>query len=269
MLPARVTRSIPRAGVDIRPSVGRPHPDLPGHGRRHGHPMLTASATDQQKAARRRPHPDPLRQYPTPPTTPTSSRLSPRPVGAAKVLRATAENLQLADGRFDVAMALVTLHHWRDWATGLREMQRVANRVVVLHFDPASLHTGFWLVRDYLPEIAELGLTTPSVEQVAAALGEDVEVRTLPVPWDCTDGFLPAFWRRPQAYQNPVVQQSMSGLQLLDPKVLTRGMTQLRVDLEDGTWQRKNSNLLELDALDVGWRLISTRTTLAGDLNES
>jgi len=200
---------------------------------------------------------------------PSRTMIAQRPVGAAKVLRATAENLPLADGRFDVAMALVTLHHWRDWATGLREMQRVANRVVVLHFDPASLHTGFWLVRDYLPEIAELGLTTPSVEQVAAALGEDVEVRTLPVPWDCTDGFLPAFWRRPQAYQDPVVQQSMSGLQLLDPKVLTRGMTQLRVDLEDGTWQRKNSNLLELDALDVGWRLISTRTTLAGDLNES
>ena len=62
----------------------------------------------------------------------------------------------MADGRFDVAMALVTLHHWRDWAAGLREMQRVANRVVVLHFDPESFHSGFWLVRDYLPEIAEL-----------------------------------------------------------------------------------------------------------------
>jgi len=36
----------------------------------------------------------------------------------------------------------------------------------------------------------------------------------------------------------------MSGLQLLDPRVLTRGMTQLRVDLEDGTWQRKNNSLL-------------------------
>jgi len=189
---------------------------------------------------------------------PSRTMIAQRPAGGTPVLRATAENLPLADGRFDVAMALVTLHHWRDWAAGLREMQRVADRVVVLHFDPASLHSGFWLVRDYLPEIAELGLTVPRVQQVAAALGKDVEVRTLPVPWDCTDGFLPAFWRRPQAYQDPVVQQSMSGLQLLDPKVLTRGMTQLRVDLENGTWQRKNSNLLELDALDVGWRLIST-----------
>ncbi len=65
------------------------------------------------------------------------------------------------------------------------------------------------------------------------------------------------------------MQQPMSGLQLLDPRVLTRGMTQLRVDLEDGTWQRKNSSLLELNTLDVGWRLISTGTTHMGDLNGS
>ena len=65
------------------------------------------------------------------------------------------------------------------------------------------------------------------------------------------------------------MQQSMSGLQLLDPHVLTRGITQLRVDLEDGTWQRKNNSLLELNALDAGWRLISTVTKLRGDLNGS
>ena len=71
--------------------------------------------------------------------------------------------------------------------------------------------------------------------------------------------------QRPQTYQDPAAQQSMSGLQLLDPGVLTRGITQLRVDLQDGTWQRKNNSLLKLDALDVGWRLITTVTKPIGD----
>ena len=199
---------------------------------------------------------------------PSRTMIDQRPAGAAPVLQVTAEHLPLADGQFDVAMALVTLHHWLDWAAGLREMQRVADRVVILHFDPA-LHDEFWPVQDYLPELMELSAKIPSVQQVAAALGDDVKVRTLLVPWDCADGFLPAFWRRPQAYQDPAVQQSMSGLQLLGPHVLTRGLTQLRVDLEDGTWQRKNNNLLELNALDAGWRLISTGTKLRGDLNGS
>lgn len=188
---------------------------------------------------------------------PSGTMIAQRPAGGPPVLQATAERLPLADGQFDVAMALVTVHHWRDWAAGLREMQRVAERVIVLHFDPV-LHDRFWLVRDYLPELADLSREIPSVQQVSAALGKDVEVRTLPVPWDCADGFLPAFWRRPQAYLDPAVQQSMSGLQLLDPQVLTRGLTQLRVDLEDGTWERKYDSLLELEVLDVGWRLIVT-----------
>jgi len=78
---------------------------------------------------------------------PSRTMIAQRPVGAAKVLRATAENLPLADGRFDVAMAPVTLHHWRDWAAGLREMQRVPNRAVVLHFDPESFHSGLAAIR--------------------------------------------------------------------------------------------------------------------------
>ncbi len=66
------------------------------------------------------------------------------------------------------------------------------------------------------------------------------------------------------------MRQSMSGLQLLDPRVLTRGMTLSRVDLKDGTWQRKNNHLLEVDALDErGAAAHLQRTTLAGDLNES
>ena len=199
---------------------------------------------------------------------PSRTMIDQRLTGAAPVLQATAELLPVADGQFDVAMTLVTLHHWRDWAAGLREMQRVAHRVVVVHFDPA-LHDEFWLVRDYLPERTELSVKIPSVQQVATALAENVKVGALPVPWDCADGFLAAFWRRPQAYQDPVVQQSMSGLQLLDPRVLTRGITQLRVDLQDGTWQRKNINLLELNALDVGWRIISTPPKPRGDLDAS
>lgn len=199
---------------------------------------------------------------------PSRTMIDQRPAGAPPVLQATAEHLPVADGQFDVAMALVTLHHWRDWAAGLAEMQRVADRVVVLHFDPA-LHDRFWLVQDYLPELAELSVKIPSVQQVAGVLGKNVEVRTLPVPWDCVDGFLPAFWRRPEAYLDPTVQQSMSGLQLLDPPVLTRGLTQLRADLADRTWHLKNSSLLELEVLDVGWRLISTETTRAYDPKSS
>lgn len=187
---------------------------------------------------------------------PSATMIGQRPELAAPALLASAESLPVADGQFDVAMALVTLHHWSDWRAGLREMQRAAERVVVLHFDP-GVHAGFWLARDYLPELAHVWRGLPTPADVMAQLGPDAAAAELPVPWDCVDGFLPAFWRRPQAYLDPLVRRSMSGLQLLEPAVLDRGIEHLRRDLADGAWERRNADLLTLDALDVGWRLIT------------
>jgi SAM-dependent methyltransferase len=188
---------------------------------------------------------------------PSATMIGQRPAQAAPALLASAESLPIADDQFDVAMALVTLHHWDDWRAGLREMQRVARRVVVLHFD-ADVHAGFWLARDYLPELAQVWHGLPSPQELAAQLGPAAEIRPLPVPWDCVDGFLPAFWRRPEAYLDPVVRRTMSGLQLLEPDVLARGIDALRRDLDDGTWQRRHRELLDLEELDVGWRLVAT-----------
>ncbi|MHB8245066.1 MAG: class I SAM-dependent methyltransferase [Acidimicrobiales bacterium] len=188
---------------------------------------------------------------------PSNMMIGQRPAGAAPVLRASAEKLPIADRQFDVAMALVTIHHWRDWSAGLHEMLRVANRIVVLHFDPV-VHGAFWLVRDYLPEMKALWCEVPTPQEVAGVLGSAAAIKELLVPWDCVDGFLPAFWRRPDAYLEPVLQQSMSGIQLLDPDVVSRGVEELRSDLNDGTWRRRNAALLDSDVLDAGWRLIFT-----------
>ena len=78
-----------------------------------------------------------------------------RPAGAAPCVDATAERLPFEDQSFDAAMAFATIDHWQDPIAGLREMQRVARRVVVFTWD-ASAPDWFWLNRDYLPEFAGL-----------------------------------------------------------------------------------------------------------------
>src|SRR6188474_1645703 len=78
-----------------------------------------------------------------------------RPAGAARCVAGTAESLPFEDQSFDAAMAFATAHHWQDPIAGLREMRRVARRVVVFTHDSTDagwLHR-FWLTRDYLPEI--------------------------------------------------------------------------------------------------------------------
>ena len=118
---------------------------------------------------------------------PSATMIAQRPAGSAPVVQASAESLPFADGEFDAAMAVLTVHHWSDWRRGLAEMTRVARSVVLLTWDPA--HEGFWLTQDYVPGILALDQRIfPPLDALASALG-GADVRPVPIPHDCTDGF--------------------------------------------------------------------------------
>jgi SAM-dependent methyltransferase len=183
---------------------------------------------------------------------PSATMRAQRPPDAAPAIDARAEALPFADQAFDAAMAVLTVHHWSDPAAGLRELRRVARRVVVLGFDPDSAPRT-WLTRDYLPGLLEPA--RPSLPEAAAALGA-AAVETVPIPHDCTDGFLHAYWRRPHAYLDPVVRANISVLALLDEAAVQAFVQALAMDLETGLWERRNGHLRALPELDCGYRLL-------------
>lgn len=184
---------------------------------------------------------------------PSGEMVRQRETDAAPAVRARAEQLPFRDRAFDAAMAILTIHHWTDAARGLAEMRRVARkRIVLLTWDPG--HAGWWLVRDYFPEIPEMDRAIfPSLDVMRAALGP-FEVHAIPVPADCVDGFLGAYWRRPEAYLDDSVRGAISAFPRL-AEVDAR-IARLRADLTDGTWRARNGDLLARDELDLGYRLI-------------
>jgi SAM-dependent methyltransferase len=177
--------------------------------------------------------------------------------GASPVVQAVAEALPFRPGTFDVALAVLTLHHWADWRLGVAEMKRVARRVVLFAFDANAL-TDFWLTGTYFPEIVEQGRSrTPSMAELADAIG-DCSVDQVSIPRDCIDGFLAAFWCRPEAYLDPAIRAGMSGFALLDQGVVTQGLARLEADLKSGVWEERFGYLRLLDDLDAGYRLLAT-----------
>ncbi|HET6705966.1 class I SAM-dependent methyltransferase [Amycolatopsis sp.] len=185
---------------------------------------------------------------------PSAEMIRQRAPEAAPVVRAVAEALPFASGTFDAALAVLTVHHWPDWRAGLAELRRVASRQVVLAYDTA-LHSDFWFVREYVPEVAALEAARPSAPQIADFLGA-ASVVPLPVPWDFTDGVFPAYWRRPEAYLEPAVRRSCSALAQTSPEAVSRGVARLRDDLESGRWREDHAELLDLPEWDAGFRLI-------------
>jgi len=185
---------------------------------------------------------------------PSAAMIAQRPPGSAPVVQASAERIPLDDGACEAALAVLTIHHWPDAEAGVREMRRVARRLVILTYDLDAADS-YWLVRDYLPESVELDRgRMPAIADLREWMG-GAEVRPVPVPHDCQDGFFCAFWRRPEAYLDPTVRAGMSNLAQLGAPV-DRAVAALREDLRTGAWHERNADILELDELDLGYRLL-------------
>jgi len=182
---------------------------------------------------------------------PSETMIRQRPKTAAPVAQASAMRLPFADYAFDASMAILTIHHWPDRERGLAEMKRVTrNRRIILTWEPPA--TEFWLTADYLPHFLEADrlLLPPWFRRHP----ETLDIRPIPIPYDRVDGFLCAYWRRPEAYLDPAVRDAISTFSRVGN--FEAGLARLRNDLADGAWHRRNGHLLAEMAMDFGYRLV-------------
>ena len=183
---------------------------------------------------------------------PSSEMIARRPPGSAPVLQACAEDLPLESDSVAAALAVLTLHHWTDWRAGLAEVRRVTRERIVL-LTHAFVGERFWLL-DYFPDIPAIDDgRMPSLDAIAEEL-PGARMETVPIPKDCEDGFLCAWWARPAAYLDPIVRDGIScfpGMRDVDLHA-----AKLAADLESGAWQRRYGDLLARASMDYGYRLV-------------
>jgi SAM-dependent methyltransferase len=183
---------------------------------------------------------------------PSQIMISQRPKNRSTVVQACAESLPFKDGAFDVATAFLTIHHWSEIEKGLREALRVAKEQLVL-LTWIGFVEDFWLL-DYLPQIKEIDEPLfPSIDQLSRLLGA---VREFPVPisYDCTDGFLCAYWRRPHAYLDAGVRSAISTFSRITH--VNAGLLRLQKDLESGRWHQRYGHILNKKSMDFGYRIV-------------
>jgi SAM-dependent methyltransferase len=191
------------------------------------------------------------------PIEPSARMIAQRPPELALAIKGHAECLPLPSDCVDAAMACMTLHHWTDWRIGVQELRRVAReRVVIFTYDRRYAER-FWLLRDYLPRLARLDCARfPSLEEQSAALDENVRIEQVPIPHDCSDGFLGAYWRRPTAYLDDAVRARISAFRMPGAEQALDGLDALAEDLDNGHWHERYWKLLELEHFDLGYRLL-------------
>jgi SAM-dependent methyltransferase len=181
----------------------------------------------------------------------------------APAIRASAGSIPLRDRSVDAAMAVLSVHHWdEEREQGVRELRRVARGAVVILTYDAMVSGAMWLMADYLPEVAALDLRIfPPPQQLAEWLGGAVQIATLPIPRDTPDWTLGSFWAHPERVLDANARAATSGFARMSTSVVDRVVADVSRDLASGLWDERHGHLRDLDALDVGLRLVVATTS--------
>jgi ubiquinone/menaquinone biosynthesis C-methylase UbiE len=188
---------------------------------------------------------------------PSATMRAQRAPHLAPAIDAVAERLPFPDDSFDAAMAMITIHQWTNPDLGLRELRRVSRGpVVILTFDGTALDR-LWL-GDYAPELVALERPRyPAISHIRRVLGGVSTVLEVPVPIDCVDGFIEAYYARPERFLDPDVRAAQSAWQRMDPAAIDRAIERLRADLESGEWDRRYGKLREQPMFTGALRLVT------------
>ncbi|MGV1756797.1 class I SAM-dependent methyltransferase [Rhizobium sp. A22-96] len=190
---------------------------------------------------------------------PSASMRAQRPAHLPVAIDGTAESLPFLDQAFDAAMATFTVHQWSNLERGLSEMRRVTlGPVLILSCDPDLLERS-WL-HAYAPEMITVEARRyPSIAAIVKGLGGNAEVKAVPIPLNCVDGFGEAYYGRPERMLDPGARLANSAWSFVDPSVGERFVAELGRDLADGSWDRRYGELRTQPFFEGSLRLIIGR----------
>ncbi len=190
------------------------------------------------------------------PVEPSAAMRAARPPHLPRAIDAVAEHLPFADDAFDAAMGTFTVHQWPDLAAGLAEVRRVTRGpIVLLTCDPDAL--GDWWLAEYSPEvIATEARRYPAMATLTQLLGGTVEVRPVPIPLDCVDGFNDAYYGRPEMLLVPGARAANSAWGFVEDDAVAQFEQRLRADLDSGTWDARFGHLRTQPTYSGALRLV-------------
>jgi hypothetical protein len=83
-----------------------------------------------------------------------------------------------------------------------------------------------------------------------------VEATPFLLPYNLSDLFAAAAWRRPELYLLPEVRAGISSFPLADAHLVEQGVKSLAADLSSGEWTKKNGDICNLIEIDLGYHFL-------------
>ncbi|MBD2213232.1 class I SAM-dependent methyltransferase [Nostoc linckia FACHB-104] len=174
-----------------------------------------------------------------------------------------AEALPLADKSVDGVISILTIHHFSNLDKAFQEMHRIIRDgpIILLSFD-IRFAQRIWLY-DYFPWMWEDALKFLPLHEIISLIEQNtqrrIEVIPLMLPYDLSDLFAAAAWRRPELYLQAEVRAGISSFALGNADLIASGVKSLAADLSSGEWDAKYGDIRQVTEIDAGYRFFKAK----------
>ena len=204
-------------------------------------------------------------------------------LGKSPAINASANKLPFDSNSFDTVMAIMTIHHWSNLQTSLKELLRVSKKnIIILTCDPDALHNLDWFTT-YFPDNVEIERKRfPPINEICSILRSgstsdegsssdtddensnptikknkgNIEVINVPVPVNCTDGFVEAYYGRPEAFLDKNVRAAQSSWGFIGKDRVNQLVSKLKDDIESGKWDKIYGHYRTMETFQGAIRII-------------
>ena len=173
-----------------------------------------------------------------------------------------AEDMKLGNNVFDIAVCILSIHHFNDLRRSFNEIFRVLKQkgVLLIYTYIPEQQNFFWL-RDYFPAIFKVDIEKfPGADKLQKLIREcDFEISNFEIyelHYDLMDNFLAANWRKPENYLKEEIQSGISTFSLLSKKEIKQGVDSLKDDLRTGAWDNRYGEIKTREYFDAGYRFL-------------
>lgn len=172
-----------------------------------------------------------------------------------------ADQLPLPNQSVDAAIIMLAFHHFQNYRQALREIHRVVGdgQIILFTYDPAMI-SSFWLTQYFPSFVKDVESTFLPISQlmneIQTVVGRHVKTLPFPLPHDLLDSFAAVGWARPELYFDSKIRNGISSFTKIDADELENGLSRLREDLEEGTWDQKYGHMRWEKQYDVGYRFV-------------
>jgi ubiquinone/menaquinone biosynthesis C-methylase UbiE len=178
-------------------------------------------------------------------------------------IKGYAEKIPLNNLSVDAVICTLATHHFTSIELFLSETYRILKKdgiLIIYTFDPILTGEDDWLKYHFYELYSKASKTVPRQHELIKIIENiyrnEPLVSNFNLPPDLTDQFFYSGWKTPEKYLDSNFRRGISVFALEDSNLIDTYINKLKIDLHNGIWDKKYSDVRSKSSFNGGYYFI-------------